>query len=273
MMNVPVDILLLLRVLLEFLTLALGVPIPWEMIGGGMLVLLLPILNGIFSEIISDSYQEIKKRVVNFVRCKRISPNMSGPEKKDLPLTPAVLYAAGVQTNFNQLGTSRLGHRCTVQEAAEILGTTVDGVRSRIRRGSLNSIKVSGTVYVLLDPDQSGPVGTRLDQSETSPTESGMNPLLEAKEETIADLREQVAYLREQLGQEREANGENRRIIAGLVQRVPELEAPSATQKEHDISPYDPEDMERRTSGVGSRTSTQATEETRRPWWIRWFGS
>jgi DNA-directed RNA polymerase specialized sigma24 family protein len=41
-----------------------------------------------------------------------------------------------------------------VQEAAEILGTTVEGVRSRIKRGSLESMRVEGTVYVLLTPDQ-----------------------------------------------------------------------------------------------------------------------
>jgi hypothetical protein len=117
-----------------------------------------------------------------------------------------------------------------VQEAAEILGTTVDGVRSRIRRGSLNSMKVSGTVYVLLDPDQAGLFGTSPDQSANSPDESATAPLVEAKEETIAELRDQVAYLLEQLGQEREANRENRRIIAGLVQRIPELEAAPETR-------------------------------------------
>jgi hypothetical protein len=39
----------------------------------------------------------------------------------------------------------------------------------------------------------------------------------------ISELREHNASLREQLEAEREANRENRRIIAGLIQRVPEL--------------------------------------------------
>lgn len=34
-----------------------------------------------------------------------------------------------------------------------------------------------------------------------------------------------MQYLRGQLDQERDANRENRRIIAGLAQRIPELEA------------------------------------------------
>ena len=38
-------------------------------------------------------------------------------------------------------------------------------------------------------------------------------------------LREQVDFLREQLAEEREANRESKRIIAGFVQRSPELEA------------------------------------------------
>jgi hypothetical protein len=45
--------------------------------------------------------------------------------------------------------------RITVAEAADILGTTVEGVRGRIKRGNLDSVKESGTVYVLLAPGQS----------------------------------------------------------------------------------------------------------------------
>ncbi len=187
--------------------------------------------------------------------------------------TPGVLYAADVQTNGDKSETRRLGHRYTVQEAAEILGTTVDGVRSRIRRGSLNSMKVSGTVYVLLDTDQAGLSGTRLDQSETSPDEDGTGPLIEAKEETIAELRDQVAYLREQLGQEREANRENRRIIAGLVQRVPELEAPSSRRNDHETPPDPSEGAEPPPDTVEPQTGVQEPEATaRRPWWVRIFG-
>ena len=47
--------------------------------------------------------------------------------------------------------TRRLGQRYTVREAAEILGTTVDAVRGRIRRRTLDNMKVAGQAYVLLD--------------------------------------------------------------------------------------------------------------------------
>jgi hypothetical protein len=47
--------------------------------------------------------------------------------------------------------TRRLGQRHTVKEAADVLGITVDAVRGRIRRGTLDSVKLDGVVYVLLD--------------------------------------------------------------------------------------------------------------------------
>ena len=53
--------------------------------------------------------------------------------------------------------------RLTVPEAAEVLGVTVDAVRGRIRRGTLDSERESGTVYVWVDlaeADRPGPSGT-----------------------------------------------------------------------------------------------------------------
>lgn len=46
--------------------------------------------------------------------------------------------------------------RLTVQEAAKVLGMSVDAVRMRVRRGSLDSEKEpDGRVYVYLDGDWS----------------------------------------------------------------------------------------------------------------------
>ena len=47
-----------------------------------------------------------------------------------------------------------------------------------------------------------------------------------ATDQPTDDLREQVRYLREQLRRGQDAHAEARRIIAGLVQGIPELEAP-----------------------------------------------
>jgi excisionase family DNA binding protein len=74
--------------------------------------------------------------------------------------------------------------RLTVQEAAEVLGTSVDAVRMRVRRGSLTSEKDSdGREYVWVDGDT----------SETKPRHNGeSDALMSAKDETIATLREQL---------------------------------------------------------------------------------
>ena len=109
------------------------------------------------------------------------------------------------------------GHPYTLKETAEILGTTVSGVHSRIRRDTRDSLKVRGTVYVLLDPDQPSLVGpnsgrvAELDRDQLELVEPGQddrkneislkdhNTLLEAKDRTIAELKEQIAFLRHQL--------------------------------------------------------------------------
>ncbi len=75
-------------------------------------------------------------------------------------------------------------------EAAEALGITAEAVRTRIKRGKLDSIKEppdrTGTVYVLLGPDQTGP--------NTDPTPQGQDRTPD-QTALVESLREQVAYL------------------------------------------------------------------------------
>ncbi len=91
-------------------------------------------------------------------------------------------------------------------EAAAALGITEAAVRGRIKRGTLRSYREKGAVFVVLEGGASAP---NRDASSDEPS----------------DQSQLIAVLREQLQAEREANRENRRIIAGLVQRIPELEA------------------------------------------------
>jgi hypothetical protein len=143
--------------------------------------------------------------------------------------------------------------RLTVREAAEVLGTSVDAVRMRARRGTLQSEKDStGRVYVYLNGDSSK-TKHRLDGEPTA--------LISAKDETIA-------VLREQLEAERAAHAEARRIIAGLVSRVPELSAPASA---------DPTPAETDESPGPTRTPNDAhggpqAAAQRRSWWSRVFG-
>src|SRR5215210_1354575 len=89
--------------------------------------------------------------------------------------------------------------------------------------------------------------GTQGDRSGES------SPLISAKEETIR-------VLEAQLEAEREASAELRRIVAGLVQRVPEIEGPA--------EPREPSEAVREPS---AGTSTSPDQEGL-PWWKRFFG-
>jgi hypothetical protein len=54
-------------------------------------------------------------------------------------------------------GNERPTNRVTVADAGRLLGLSAEAVRMRIKRATLASEKVDGTVYVLLDSDQSEP--------------------------------------------------------------------------------------------------------------------
>lgn len=143
--------------------------------------------------------------------------------------------------------------RLTVPEAAQALGISPEAVRNRLSRGTLESTKEDGTVYVLLEADR---VQHIADTSHDIPGDT--EAVISAKDETIR-------ILSEQLEAERAASAELRRIVAGLVQRVPELEAPSETR---DSSPEAASER-----GVRGDTSESSQEPAqRRSWLLRWFG-
>ncbi len=109
-----------------------------------------------------------------------------------------------------------------------MLGLSVDAVRKRAERGTLKREKgEDGTVYVLLDSTQTGHAsnGDKLgDESATG-------------QRLVAILEEQVEHLRRQLEIANEANRENRRIIAGLIERVPALETAPQSGPEAPVGP------------------------------------
>lgn len=106
--------------------------------------------------------------------------------------------------------------RLTVAQTAGRLGISEDAVRSRIKRGTLRAERDSGAVIVLLYADQPT-TSEATDQPTEGPTD--------ARDALIEEMRDRVRSLEE-------SNRENRRIIAGLVQRIPELEAPPQNAQE-----------------------------------------
>jgi hypothetical protein len=123
--------------------------------------------------------------------------------------------------------------RVTVREAVAALGISEGAVRMRIKRGTLESTREGERLYVLLHTD---------------PT----------PDPTRSDSERLISTLEEQLRLEREAHAEARRIIAGLVERIPALEAPE--------SPETPSE------GRSSTTGPPETPAEARPWWRRMFG-
>jgi hypothetical protein len=114
-----------------------------------------------------------------------------------------------------------MSQRHTVKEAAEVLGTTVDAVRGRIRRGTLDSVKLDGVVYVLLDTTN------REQQSDQSETDEGDGRHLTGDQAGLAaDQSELVGELRGQIDWLRREVERKDTIIMSLTQRIPELEAP-----------------------------------------------
>jgi len=144
--------------------------------------------------------------------------------------------------------------RLTIQEAALRLGVKEDAIRKRIQRGSLRHEKTAeGRVFVWVD---AAPDATQ-DTAQDTYLDASQDALLAAKDETITALREQLA-------QANERDRENRRIIAALTQRIPELppaESPSAGPEAGEAGP------ER-----GNVPTDREAAPEQRPWWRRMFG-
>ena len=143
-----------------------------------------------------------------------------------------------------------------MSEAAAALGITVDAVRSRVKRGTIGHERESGRVYVLLGAGQDRP-------GHDQPTDQGGDQGTTVPEDRTAEL---IATLREQLEAERQAHAEARRIIAGLVERIPAIEAPHEASEAAETVEEEPERAEPRSDAPG------AQEGVRRSWWRRVIG-
>ena len=145
--------------------------------------------------------------------------------------------------------------RVPVAEAAKALGISEGAVRMRVKRDTLPSTREGGRLYVLLN---------------TEPT-----PDPERTHDRTHDrTSELIATLREQLQAERQAHAEARRIIAGLVERMPPaIEAP-ATERVHPEPASDERGPPQAGGGAPSGGTTPDAPDTpaERPWWRRMFG-
>jgi hypothetical protein len=152
-------------------------------------------------------------------------------------------------------------NRVSVYDAAEALGVTVDAIRKRIQRGTIaHERDEEGRVWVILDTS-----------SKIHDTDQDTYRTVGAAE-FIEEMRERIQDLREQLAAERQANEENRRIIAALTQRIPEIEAPPSQEPAE--APEMAEDEQQGRGPVIRFGPQQPAEEPTEPrsWWRRVFG-
>ena len=149
--------------------------------------------------------------------------------------------------------------RHTVAEAADMLGISTGAVRNRLSRGTLRSTKESGTVYVLLPDDMS-----RDAERDADETPGGIPP--SDRDVLTSELRDRLRYVEGQLEAERQAHAEARRIIAGLVELIPAIEAPQEASEASETVEEKPETAEPHS------TTVESEEGVQRPWWRRVFG-
>ena len=151
--------------------------------------------------------------------------------------------------------------RLTVPEAAALLRVTQAAIYKRISRGTIPHDKdAAGHVYVYLDTsdiDSDMSTDKSSDRSETGG---------DASAALMAELKAHNQTLRDEVEAWREEARRKDHIIAGLVQRVPELEPaePSSEPRESPVSSSE---------GAGKGAGPEQQESTqRRSWWRAFFG-
>ncbi len=169
-------------------------------------------------------------------------------------------------------------------EAEEILGITAEAVRTRIKRGKLDSVKEppgrTGTVYVLLQADQTGPNidPTPQGEDQTSDQTQKRDELVEALREQVAYLQTVIAVRDQELQQRAEeirrrdaALEREQQLTAMFATRLGELEAPTVEAPEARESPPSPGPTGTPPDAPeGPHAATEAPE--RRSWWRRVLG-
>ncbi len=168
-------------------------------------------------------------------------------------------------------GEPQANQRLTVAQAAASLGITEGAVRSRIKRGTLRTMKEDGNIFVLL--------GGGTPQANQAPKdgEPGDQP------GRVEELRDRVAYLERQLERELERHGDEterlHQIIGRLTQTNAEqartiraIEAPASEEPTEDAEMVE-EAPEPRPATAAPQTATQPPQSgTLRGWRRRILG-
>jgi hypothetical protein len=131
-------------------------------------------------------------------------------------------------------------HRLDARSAADALGISVDAVRMRARRGSLESEHRDGRLYVWVNADETG-----------DETGGGDAPL-------VAELKDRIRYLEETVARRDEEIRRRDHLLAAALERIPALEE----------APLQPRESPETASEAGAKGDV--SEEGKRPWWRFW---
>jgi tRNA(Met) C34 N-acetyltransferase TmcA len=144
-----------------------------------------------------------------------------------------------------------------VAEAAEALGISDDAVRSRIKRGTLETVREGGRVFVVGDRTTDRPT------AQAQPTDRA------SEERLYQEMQARIVYLERQVEEEREARRRADTLLARLMDRMPEIEAPQEEQEARESSEAVEDAPER---AEPRPAAGEAQEGPQRPWWRRIFG-
>ena len=149
----------------------------------------------------------------------------------------------------------------TVSDAASLLGITEGAVRKRIARGTLSAERVGGRVWVFIPPLTHG--------QDTGEPAGQDNP------ELVEELRSRISYLERQIEEELEARRRADTLLARLMDRVPELEAPQDARQEDAGEPSAAQGEDTRQDAGQDAGSPQepSSQPERSSWWRRFFGA
>jgi hypothetical protein len=149
--------------------------------------------------------------------------------------------------------------RVSVDEAARTLGLTVDAVRKRVQRGTIEHEKdQAGRVRIILDsPDNASTL-----QDESPDTTGQANALIAAKDETIQELRGRVQRLEREVDTRNEEIRRRDHLLAAALERIPpQLEAPSEAEASEDAETVE-EASDRAQDELGAERARRETAET-----------
>jgi hypothetical protein len=145
--------------------------------------------------------------------------------------------------------------RVTLREASVLLGVSEGAIRKRVARKTIRSeMGEDGRRYVFVDD------GADKGADASSTPESGA---LRSDDPLYEQMRERITSLERQLEQASERDRENRRIIAALTSRIPELEAPQEQPGASETVEEEPEGAEPQSATVEAQEELSA-ERTRR---------